>query len=131
MPDPELALEVVEALHQIVWRAGYDQVVGDLLLVGHGEHVWRTRPQGHALTGAAADARRCEILDRASGGRAHAPLEVAPGLASLLRRVGGDGAQQEAQLVRGHLAAGLGCTLTVVLEELAGDRERHQERDVG
>src|SRR4051812_24080943 len=33
VPDPKLALEVVEAFGQVVRRAGHDQVVGDLLLV--------------------------------------------------------------------------------------------------
>ena len=86
VPDPELALEVLEAVHEVLWRAGDDQIVLDLLLVGHRRHVARAGSERHPLPGPRADARRREVLDRAARGRAHPPLEEAAGLAGLRPR---------------------------------------------
>src|SRR5262249_38212319 len=58
------------------------------------------------------------------------PDEMAAGLERLRLRVGGDRADEEPEVVRGRRPSYLGGALTVELEELAGDLERHQERHV-
>src|SRR2546425_9852075 len=92
-----LALHEGEAVGDLVGRAGDDEVAGDQLLVAHRpERAW-ARLQRELRARARAHAHRREELHRPAQRRSHAPDEVTPGLECLRLRVGGDGADQEAQ----------------------------------
>src|SRR5882672_4314726 len=129
--DAELALDQREALGHLVGRAGNDEVLGYELLVAHARERARTRLQRELLARARAHAHRREPLDGAAQRGAHAPDEMTAGLQRLGSGVRRDGADQEAEVVGRHGAARLRRPLSIELEQLARDVERHQERHVG
>src|SRR5438046_1437510 len=131
MPSASPAFFAIVLAVPVVGRAGDDEVAGDQLLVAHRpERAW-SRLQRELRARARAHAHRREELHRPAQRGSHAPDEVTPGLECLRLRVGGDGADQEAELVGRHLAAHLGGALPVIVEELAGDVEGHQEGHEG
>src|SRR5215467_4456177 len=130
MADPELALHAGETVDHLVGRAGDDELPVQQLVVAHRRQRARARAQRELRSGARAHADRREPFRRRTQSRSHAPDEMPSGLERLRLRLGGDGADEEAEVVRRHGPAHLGGALPIEIEQLARDLERHQERYV-
>src|SRR4029450_3330131 len=131
MADAELALDAGEPIDHLVRRSGDDELAVQQLLIAHARQRAGPRPQRELGAGPGAHSDRGHELRGRAQRRAHAPHEVPSGLEGLLLRVRRDGADEEAEVVRRHRAPDFGGALPVVVEQLARDLGRHQERNVG